>query len=206
MSDIIFLNGCGSSGKTSIARSLQHLSEKPWLHLGMDMLIEMMPPAYIPSGSKAKTGYFSFREGENDRGPTMIVENGPLGPQVFGALPSIARILADFRNDVILDEVLLDGKGLKSYVTELKDHTVYFIGIFCDFQQMQEREILRGDRALGLSNDQMDRVHQNCQEYYDLKINTTQRAPFECAKEILRFLDQTSDPQGFKEFEKLYAR
>ncbi|HQS84695.1 MAG: hypothetical protein B7Y25_07200 [Alphaproteobacteria bacterium 16-39-46] len=206
MSHIIFLNGCGSSGKTSIARSLQHLSKKPWLHLGMDMLIEMMSPAYIPGGLKAKTGYFSFQESENDRGPTMVVENGPLGPQVFGALPSIAKILADFGNDVILDEVLLDDEVLRSYVTALGAHTVYFIGIFCDFQQMQEREILRRDRALGLSNDQMDRVHKDYQDYYDLKINTTQRDPFECAKEILVFQEKISEPQGFKEFEKLYER
>ena len=206
MSHIIFLNGCGSSGKTSIARSLQHLSKTPRLHLGMDMLIEMMSPDYIPGGSKSRTGYFSFREHENDRGPTMAVENGPLGPQVFRALPPIARTLADFGNDMILDEVLLNDEVLRSYVRELKDHTVYFIGIFCDFHQMQEREILRRDRPLGLSNDQMDRVHQNCEEYYDLKINTTQRAPFECAKEILRFLHQVSDPKGFKKLEKSFCR
>jgi len=43
MSSIIFLNGYGSAGKTSIARAIQHLSDKPWLCLGIGMLIDMMP-------------------------------------------------------------------------------------------------------------------------------------------------------------------
>ena len=50
MSKIILLNGCGSSGKSSIAKSFQHLSEQPWLHVGMDMLIDMMPEQFIGFG------------------------------------------------------------------------------------------------------------------------------------------------------------
>ncbi|MBS0186305.1 MAG: hypothetical protein JSS34_08310 [Proteobacteria bacterium] len=203
MSDIIFLNGCGSSGKTSIARSIQHLSKKPWIHLGIDMLVEMMPRAYIPGGIKEKEGYFSFVPGANERGPTMVIQNGPLGDQIFGTLPAIAKVLADAGNDVIMDEVLLEGDILKSYVEMLKEHTVYFIGIFCDFKAMSEREVLRRDRALGLSNDQMDRVHGFSQAY-DLKINTTTLSPFDCAKEILKFQEKTSNPQGFKKLEKFF--
>jgi chloramphenicol 3-O phosphotransferase len=47
MSKIIFLNGCGSSGKTSIARCLQSLSDKPWMIFGVDTLFEMLPPEKI---------------------------------------------------------------------------------------------------------------------------------------------------------------
>jgi len=57
MSKIIFLNGAGSSGKTSIARSLQHLSNEPWLTFGIDTFINMTP---FPCEDKEAPGYFSF--------------------------------------------------------------------------------------------------------------------------------------------------
>lgn len=43
MSKIILLNGAGSSGKKSIARAIQHLSDEQWLTFGVDTFIEMTP-------------------------------------------------------------------------------------------------------------------------------------------------------------------
>ncbi|WP_410521513.1 phosphotransferase-like protein [Candidatus Tisiphia endosymbiont of Metellina segmentata] len=47
MSKIIFLNGCGSAGKTSIARAIQYLSKDSWLTFGIDTFISMIPIAII---------------------------------------------------------------------------------------------------------------------------------------------------------------
>ncbi|WP_394355839.1 phosphotransferase-like protein [Candidatus Trichorickettsia mobilis] len=47
MSKIIFLNGCGSSGKTSIVRSIQHLSNDLWLTFGIDTFISMTPFPFL---------------------------------------------------------------------------------------------------------------------------------------------------------------
>jgi chloramphenicol 3-O phosphotransferase len=40
---ILILNGTSSSGKTSIVRAFQTLSEKPWLDMGIDKFIWMLP-------------------------------------------------------------------------------------------------------------------------------------------------------------------
>ena len=53
---------------------------------------------------------------------------------------------------------------------------------------MQQREISRGDRAIGLSNDQIDRVHAGLREY-DIKVDTTNNWAFEVAKQILSYVD-----------------
>ncbi|MEI8295014.1 MAG: hypothetical protein WCG04_00625 [Alphaproteobacteria bacterium] len=196
MSIVIFLNGCGSSGKTVIAKSIQHLSDAPWLRLGMDMLIDMIPERYIAFGDKAREGYFSFVPGHNDRGPTMHVEMTPKGSDLFGLMPSFAKVLADQGNQLIIDEVLFGDDILKAYGQALLAHTTYFVGVFCDLPKMQEREILRGDRAIGLSNDQLDRVHTDIK--YDLKIDTTRLTPFEAAKQILDFVAEVSEPQALK--------
>ncbi len=46
---VIVLNGGSSSGKSGIARCLQAVLPDPWLALGVDMLVQAMPPG-IPAG------------------------------------------------------------------------------------------------------------------------------------------------------------
>lgn len=198
MSKIIFLNGCGSSGKTSIARAIQHLSHDAWLTFGIDTFIHMTP---IPSEDKEDAGYFSFIPGKNDRGPTMRVETGPKSDQLFGIMPDFANLLANKGNNLIIDEVVFEDAQLKSYIQSLQNHTVYFIGVFCDLKVMQERERSRGDRAIGLSNDQIDRVHMGIREY-DLNVDTSNTPPIEIAKQILNFIEHTAAPQGFIKMHK----
>lgn len=40
---IIYLNGPSSSGKTTLAKALQHAFEEPFLHVGIDKIIGWMP-------------------------------------------------------------------------------------------------------------------------------------------------------------------
>ena len=61
---------------------------------------------------------------------------------------------------------------------------------------MQEREYLRRDRALGLSNDQFDRVHTGMLEY-DLTVDTSNTSVFGVAKEIITFIANNPNPNGF---------
>jgi chloramphenicol 3-O phosphotransferase len=87
MSKIIFLNGCGSAGKTSIARAIQYLSKDSWLTFGIDTFISMLP--HSPD-DKPDARYFSFVPGINDRGPTIK----PKGEQLFGLMPDFTNLLA----------------------------------------------------------------------------------------------------------------
>ncbi|WP_367363929.1 chloramphenicol phosphotransferase CPT family protein [Candidatus Tisiphia endosymbiont of Nedyus quadrimaculatus] len=196
MSKIIFLNGCGSAGKTSIARAIQYLSKDSWLTFGIDTFISMTPLPCL-SDDKPDVRYFSFVPGINDRGPTMRVEVGEKGEQLFGIMPDFTNLLAGRGNNIIIDEVLFDDVYLKSYIKVLKGYIVHFVGVFCDLSVMQEREILRCDRAIGLSNDQIDRVHAGSLREYDLTVDTTSRSPFEIAKQILTFVEENPAPQGF---------
>jgi chloramphenicol 3-O phosphotransferase len=192
MSKMILLNGASSSGKTSIARSIQSLSNEQWLTFGVDTFIDMMP--YPSSGKDG--AYFDFVPGENERGPLMSVVSKPAGDKLFGAMTDFAHMLGCRGNNLIIDEVLLNDKQLKSYVDKLADHTVYFVGVKCDLAIMQEREYLRRDRALGLSNDQFDRVHTGAREY-DFMVDTSNTSVFDAAKAIITFIDNNPNPKGF---------
>jgi len=46
---------------------------------------------------------------------------------------------------------------------------------------MQGREVLRRDRCIGLSNDQINRVHQGVLNTYDFKVDTMIIYLFEAA-------------------------
>ncbi|MES2215157.1 MAG: hypothetical protein V4485_03955 [Pseudomonadota bacterium] len=181
MSKIILLNGCGSSGKTSIARSIQHLSEDLWITFGVDSLIDMMPRA-------KQDEYLKFIPRMNQYGPEMHVEVKPKGADLFCVMPDFANLLANKGHNLIIDEVLFEDSKLQHYAEKLRDHTTYFIGVFCDLAAMQEREILRQNRHIGLSSNQFDRVHTGIRSNYDLKVDTTRASSFEVAKQILAYV------------------
>lgn len=196
---IIFLNGCSSAGKSTIARAFQFLSEKPYLLIGIDTFFHMMPAAYVGFGDKSDQG-FHFIPEHDDLGPLMRIENGPYGKAIGNTIPKVIQTLADDGHDMILDEVLFGDESLNRYVQALKDHTVYFIGVMCDLKTLQEREILRGDRALGLGRDQMGRVHTP-ERSYDMTVDTTCTSAFDCGKAILKFISENPNPQSFRQKE-----
>lgn len=196
---IILLNGCSSAGKSTLARALQFLSEKPYLLIGIDTFFHMMPAAYVGFGDKADQG-FHFIPEHDDLGPLMRIENGPYGKAIGNTIPKVIKTLADDGHDIILDEVFFGEESLNRYVEALKDHTVYFIGVMCDLKVLQEREILRGDRALGLGRDQIGRVHTP-ERSYDMTVDTTCISAFDCGKAILKFIDENPNPQSFRQKE-----
>lgn len=196
---IILLNGCSSAGKSTLARALQFLSEKPYLLIGIDTFFHMIPAAYVGFGDKADQG-FHFIPEHDDLGPLMRIENGPYGKAIGNTIPKVIKTLADDGHDIILDEVFFGEESLNRYVEALKDHTVYFIGVMCDLKVLQEREILRGDRALGLGRDQIGRVHTP-ERSYDMTVDTTCISAFDCGKAILKFIDENPNPQSFRQKE-----
>jgi chloramphenicol 3-O phosphotransferase len=198
MNKIVFLNGASSSGKTSIVKAIQHESHDLWLSFGVDTFIEMIPWA-------KQEPYLKFISKENEHGSLTHVESGPEGRKLFSVMPQFAEMLALQGNNLIIDEVLFDKDSLKAYVQQLKAHKVYYIGIFCDLQVMQEREILRRDRCIGLSNDQDARVHQGLLSSYDYQVDTTTISPFETARLILKFIDDTTEPKAFQNLRSILA-
>lgn len=196
MGKVIFLNGCGSSGKSSIAKAIAHLSDEFWLTFGIDTFI-----SFIPMGRQAK--YLEFIPGQNERGPTMSVQRANLAPALFNVMPDFAQILVANGNNLIIDEVLFDASSLQAYAQNLANYKVYYIGIDCDLAIMQEREILRGDRCIGLANDQIDRVHEGKLGCYDLKVDTSNISPFDAARQILDFVDINPYPKAFKQINNM---
>ncbi len=70
---IIYLNGPSSSGKTTLARGLQHAFEDLFLHVGIDKIDGWMPEKVNDwTGGEASLGYRrtdSWMQANRSRGP-----------------------------------------------------------------------------------------------------------------------------------------
>lgn len=114
------------------------------------------------------------------------------------------KLLADDGHNVITDQVFFGDHHLKRAVQEFADHTVYFVKVTCALDMVKEREILRGDRTLGLGNDQFDKVHGPTR-VYDLTVDTTDLKGFVCARAILESVQSTPHPKAFEELRKRFG-
>jgi chloramphenicol 3-O phosphotransferase len=191
VSKIILMNGASSSGKTLISQGIQTLTSNLWLVFGVDIFMSMIP-------YDKEEVYFSFTPGKNDYGPTARMGAMPEGMKLFGDIPDFVGFAADRGYDLIVDEILLGDGLLKKYAYVLRNHTVYLVNVFCERKRLQEREILRRDRRVGLANDQMDRIHEGLRDHCDLRVEATHDSPFEVAAQILSYVQKNPHPQAFE--------
>jgi len=164
---VIVLNGGSSSGKSGIARCLQAVLPEPWLALGVDTFIALMPPS--------NAGIEFGPDGEVIVGP----EFGRLESAWLQGIAAMVRAGAR----VILDEVFLGGAASQERLAKALDGLpVLWVGVRCDATVAAGREVARGDRVVGMARSQADVVHQGV--HYDLEVDTTHTESMECARAI----------------------
>ena len=83
---------------------------------------------------------------------------------------------------MIVDDVILDG-GLSEYETLLAGIHLLKVGVFAPLAVLEDREVRRGDRLLGLARWQFSRVHVGAR--YDLEVDTSLADPSACAERIV---------------------
>ncbi|MHB9759736.1 chloramphenicol phosphotransferase CPT family protein [Streptomyces sp. BYX5S] len=168
MPQVIVLNGGSSSGKTSIARSLQTLLlPTPWLTLSVDTLIESLPP----SGAGIE-----FE-------PDGTITVGPAFTRVEDAWMAGVAAMATAGAHVIVDEVFLGGPHTQSrWRNALTGLNVLWVGVHCDPHVATSRETARGDRTPGMAASQARLVHEGVT--YDVVVDTSRVGVEVCAGEI----------------------
>ena len=185
--NIILLNGTSSSGKTTIAKALQAIMPEPYYLFGMDMLQPGFPP-----------GVFVFSDGSigsSVEGWEIIFHDGRLdevcvGPGALRFLTGMYRAVAAFAsvgNHLIVDDVIYHPDVLRIAINELHDFPVLLVGIRLPLEIAEQREIERGDRALGGARTFFAGVHD--EKLYDLELDSSTDSPDECARRIKAFLD-----------------
>lgn len=161
--DILFLNGTSSSGKTTLAKSLQRQLADVYLHVPLDSFGIMFPESKLGNrelcfveAPKLRTGFY--------RSVAALVECG---------------------NKVIVDTVANQGDA-RVFKPFFSLFDVVYVGVKCPLEELERRELARGDRNLGLARSQFMEVHQFLS--YEIEVDTYQYPIDKCAVLIKQFL------------------
>jgi chloramphenicol 3-O phosphotransferase len=195
---IILLNGSSSSGKSSVARELQEVLAEPYLHVGIDTFIAMLPERYFGERPPADEGFLLVK---NEIG--TAIHTGPAGQRLLRGMAQACAALAAMGDNLIVDHVLLESDVLKDLVTALNRFEALVVGIRCPLAVAVQREQVRGDRTAGMARAQHDLVHAHA--VYDMEIDTATCSAREAALQIKRFLDRGQRPTAIRQLESADA-
>ncbi|QHE62469.1 AAA family ATPase [Rossellomorea vietnamensis] len=171
MNNMIILNGGSSSGKTTLAKCLQHSFSEPWLRFSIDDLIESMPDAMLKKDSGIKLN--------EDGSVSPGTEFRELEAAWMHGIGEMARRGAK----IIIDDVFLSGlEGRQTWETALEGLQVLWVGVFCDSSVAAAREKERGDRIEGMAVSQATIVHKGMN--YDVAVDTSKSSAEECIRLI----------------------
>jgi chloramphenicol 3-O phosphotransferase len=168
---VIVLNGGSSSGKSGIARCLQAILPQPWLHIGVDDLLDALPPALTDSNAGITFG----PQGEIALGDDFRA----LEAAWLAGVAAMARAGAR----IILDDVFLGGVASQERVrAQLEGLAVLWVGVRCEPEIAVGRELARGDRVVGMAAGQAELVHQGVA--YDIEVDSSHNEALDCARAI----------------------
>lgn len=182
---VIFLNGPSSCGKSTLTHHLQEALDKPYLHIGIDSVIMMMP--YKSNDWKGESLHvegFGWKFAQTHAGePLAHLTAGPLGNRIQTLFKSLVKTMLEEGHHVIIDEVCLFEGSFDQWQALLADYPTLYVGMYVSDDELAKRELARGDRVIGSSRAQNLIVHQGCQ--YDLELDMDRLSPQECTDQIL---------------------
>lgn len=189
---ILLLNGPSSSGKTTLSDLLQSKLKEPFLHIGIDKMISMMPYAINNwEGGKSEQGFWWHETKDPEGHKIYEIKMGPFAQKISQTYKEVVVTLAKNGHNVIVDEVAFGNKEIEGWRKKLSEFNTFYIGIHCPLLTLEERERTRGDRILGSARHQFYTVHEDIS--YDLEVDTELNTIEECADRIIALLHQSSN-------------
>jgi len=173
----IWLNGVSSSGKTTLAKTLQDRLSEPFYVLANDMFTDdpVCPIKFVNIDAnetyrRALTGMYHAAKGFLDAGINTIID------------------------DVLLQE---DGYDrLEQCVGLLHDYPVLFVHVTCPVDELRRREEGRNDRWVGMGESQLAKLTP--MDTYDITVNTYNDSKEDCADRIIETLNSPDKFSAFK--------
>lgn len=177
---IIWLNGVSSSGKSTLAKTLQDRLSIPFYVLANDMFTnDIVSPDKFIDIDWRKTYYTALT-----------------------GMYHAVRAFSDIGISTIVDDVLLkEDDRLEICVDLLHDYPVLFVHVTCPTEELRRREKARNDRGIGQGESQIAQL--NPQDIYDITVNTFNDSKEECADKIIELLNF---PEKFSAFKNLWSQ
>lgn len=172
-SNIIFIHGISSVGKSTVGGLLQEMMDEPYLRIGFDTFIKNMPKDFIAFD---KSEHYGMCFNQNDvNGQTFAeLSFGTSGTALLNAMPSVFKALADAGNSLIVEICLSPIDMGNKFFDALEGHNVFFVELYAPLEIIEQREKARGDRLPGTARY----LYFNMQDReFDLSIDTAKMDP-----------------------------
>jgi chloramphenicol 3-O phosphotransferase len=176
LGQIILLNGASSSGKSSVARALQAHLDQPYWHISIDHLRD----AGVLPLDRVRSGAFTWAE---MRGPFFAGFEGSL----------LAYVQAG--NNLVVEYIIEDEAWMRRVVRLLHGIDVFFVGVHCDLDTLEQRERQRGDRRLGDARRDFFTIHRHA--IYDVEVDTSSTSADSNAERIIAAHKVRTRPSAF---------
>ncbi len=178
---VVIINGTSSSGKTTIIRLLQQRLEPPYLDMGIDRFIFMLPKAYLDRP------LWDDVLGKADHA-------GATGRLLVSGMHHAIAAVATSGLNVLADHVLVEQSWVEECARLFSGIRAYLIGLHCPLGVLEERERSRKDRTLGQARVQFPIIHKYAA--YDLELDTSRLTAEQCADGIVQRLQ--APPQALR--------
>ncbi|MFI9383090.1 chloramphenicol phosphotransferase CPT family protein [Kutzneria sp. NPDC052558] len=179
---VILLNGPSSSGKSSIGHALLAMLPDPWFLVPVDAVSGMRSTQH-----------------------TRVLDETEIQEMLRRTRQGYHRViaaLASTGNDVVMDYPLSEPWRLDDLLDVLDRYDVTLVDVRCSEEELDRRELLRGDRPRGLAASQT-RVFSHGDN--DIIVDTTHRSATDCARDIADRLDAISPPRAFDRLRRARA-
>ena len=160
---------------------MQQNLASPYYLLSEDIFREMTPR--------------KFDDEENDENEQAWINS------IYGMYHT-AKTYSDLGMNTIIDTVTDDESFLIKAVGLLHDYPVLFVQVTCPLEVLQRREKERGDRLIGLAEEQLALLCP-LENTYDITVDTHNNTYEECAGVIIKLLDCSDN---FFAFKKLWVK
>ena len=152
---IIILNGPSSSGKSTLARMLQSKLDQPFWHVSIDHIRD----AGVLPLDRIKKGDFEWQA---------------MRAAFFEGFHRSLGAYAQAGNHLIVEHIVETDEWMRWLVEFLAPYDVFFVRLHCPVQELERREIGRGNRPLGDARRDFDSIHHHA--LYDLELDSTEPA------------------------------
>lgn len=172
---IILLNGASSAGKSTLAMAMQGRLPTPFWHYSIDHLrvAGVLPWARIDSGE------FDW----------LLLR----GAFFEGFHRSVAAF-AGAGNNLLVEHIVETEEWMLRLVRLLAGFDVFFVGIHCPLEELERRELQRGDRRPGEARADFAFVHTFGN--YDFEVSSTEDADVVASRVVAAWQARTT-PSAF---------
>ena len=144
---IILINGASSAGKSTLAAAVRDQLPETFLRFSFDLFIDSYA---LPKVEKS--------------------EWQRIRPAVFAGYHRCWPALAGAGNNLVIDHIIEEQEWRDDLLDLLTGFDVFCVGLHCSLEELERRELARGDRGAGDARRDFESVHKFM--IYDLELNS----------------------------------